>query len=558
MDKEGEQPPARELNLQEPGEERAKAVVPEMSLRTVDETLPSQAGTRPLALTTMRANSQETIVLNPLALHAPTTTPERLELHPVNQAKLDAVERSRIDGTYTPPPEDMIEWQKLNPSKGMREWVIWRNNRKAEAEVAEEKKLRLLPFETRPFNYASLNEGEAPQLHSLCFGGSKGDDEGDGNEKFSPSSVEDNVNDDNLDEALDRLLNSSSSVSPVNGKTLSPEQDENELVDFLRKESERANTERAKTFAVEPTGVEAKKENREVEAPASAQVVKPVLTQKGLMDIIAKQPQALMQKMEWEQKKQCYKEMLSGYESPNGTSINVGVDLTALMFVSAVSESAQMISLMAESDASDKLMKQAEQHREALEKEFKLNMERMKAEHDRAITEAMKIRDNYARSALEAAGAVNQTIQKFDQVQGDKVVNFQLETLKKRALKFERQLAEAAEKHEEELKEKELLCDKQKRELLLERKRNKELEDELRAFEDSVINGTALPNEKTQRKSPDSSPDVPNPKRAKVDLVEGASSPLGEMDKAFKDLADKAKVLKAQGEQRKADRRPHR
>ncbi len=100
----------------------------------------------------------------------------------------------------------------------------------------------------------------------------------------------------------------------------------------------------------------------------AAPVVKLVLTQKGLMEIIAKQPQALMQKMGWEQKKQCYKEMLSGYESPNGTSINVGVDLTALMFVSAVSESAQMISLMAQSEASDKLMKQAEQHREALEK----------------------------------------------------------------------------------------------------------------------------------------------------------------------------------------------
>jgi hypothetical protein len=101
VDKEGEQPPARELNLQEPGEERAKAVVPEMNLRTVDQTLPSQAGTWPLALTRMRANSEEIIVLNPLALHAPTTTPERLKLHPANQAKLDAVERSRIDGTYT-------------------------------------------------------------------------------------------------------------------------------------------------------------------------------------------------------------------------------------------------------------------------------------------------------------------------------------------------------------------------------------------------------------------------------------------------------------------------
>jgi hypothetical protein len=137
--KEREQSLAPELSL------RAQALAREISLRPVDKTLPSQARTQPLALTTMRANSEETIVLNPLALHAPTTTPERLELHPVNQAKLDAVERSRIDGTYTPPPEGMIEWQKLNPSKGMREWVIARNNQKAEAEVAKEKRMKLLP-----------------------------------------------------------------------------------------------------------------------------------------------------------------------------------------------------------------------------------------------------------------------------------------------------------------------------------------------------------------------------------------------------------------------------
>jgi hypothetical protein len=240
--------------------------------------------------------------------------------------------------------------------------------------------------------------------------------------------------------------------------------------------------------------------------------------------------------------------MLSGYESPNGTSVNVGVELTALMLVSAVSEGAQMINHLAQSEASDKLMKQAEQHREALEKEFKLNMERMRAEHDRAINEAMKIRDNYARSALEAASAVNQTILRIDQVQSDKVVNFQLETFKKRALKFEQQLVEATEKHEEELKEKELLYDKQKKELLKERKRNKELEEELRAYEDSVINGTAFPKETTQRKSPDSSPEVPKPKRAKVDLVEDTSLPFNQMN----ELEDKTKALKAQSEQKRA------
>ncbi len=149
----------------------------------------------------------------------------------------------------------------------------------------------------------------------------------------------------------------------------------------------------------------------------------PVLTQQGIIEIIFRQLHALMQKMGWEQKKQCYKEMLSGYESPNGTTMNVAVDLTALMFVSAVSKSAQRKSLMAQSEASDKLMKQAEQHREFLEKEFTQSMARMKGEHEKTITEAVKIRDKYARSAQEAASTVEQTMQKIDQSQSDNVVN---------------------------------------------------------------------------------------------------------------------------------------
>ncbi len=69
------------------------------------------------------------------------------------------------------------------------------------------------------------------------------------------------MNEDNLDDALDRLLNSSSSVSPLIGTTQSPEQ-EDDMVDyseednekeFLRKETERANTMRAKTLEVKYT-----------------------------------------------------------------------------------------------------------------------------------------------------------------------------------------------------------------------------------------------------------------------------------------------------------------
>ncbi len=86
--------------------------------------------------------------------------------------------------------------------------------------------------------------------------------------------------------------------------------------------------------------------------------------------------------------------------------MNVAVGLTALIFGSTVSEHAQMISLLAQSEASDKLAKQAERHRELLEKEFTQSMEHMKAEHEKTITEAIKSRDKYARSAQEATNTL--------------------------------------------------------------------------------------------------------------------------------------------------------
>jgi hypothetical protein len=62
----------------------------------------------------------------------------------------------------------------------------------------------------------------------------------------------------------------------------------------------------------------------------------------------------------------------------------------------------------------------------------------MKAEHEKTITEAVKIRDKYARSALEATNTVEHTMQKIDQAQCDSVINFQLECLKKRAQSMSR------------------------------------------------------------------------------------------------------------------------
>jgi hypothetical protein len=100
----------------------------------------------------------------------------------------------------------------------------------------------------------------------------------------------------------------------------------------------------------------------------------------------------------------------------------------------------------------------------------------MKAEHEKTITEAVKIRGKYARSALEATNTVEQTMQKIDQASSDNMVNFQLECLRKRGAKYEKELQDVTEKYEEELKQREILSDKQKKELIHERKKYKDLE----------------------------------------------------------------------------------
>jgi hypothetical protein len=59
------------------------------------------------------------------------------------------------------------------------------------------------------------------------------------------------------------------------------------------------------------------------------------------------------------------------------------------------------------------------------------------------------------------------------------LINFQLECPRKIFVKYKQQLHEVTEKYEEEIKQKELTCDKQRKELLHERKKNKDLEKEL-------------------------------------------------------------------------------
>jgi hypothetical protein len=524
-----------EITLRAPIDEGAQAPTPELSLRAVDQDMSSwMAGTKSIKLIRMTGGPEE---MSTLGSGPPM----------VNALETGTVELSaEAQGAPT-------------TTQGI-------NAREAAAASAPPPKIRLFSKETRPFNYARLQEDEAPHLHTLSFkenARDKGEESAERasdkkddasfaeTEHYAPSS-----DGSDLGDQMDRLLNGGMPLSRGGSDNNDDAYDDGStLVDYNEDESEddlskvddgfRVNMDDDEDClaqedevgdeqsATHDTGDNSSEGQPSLEQPPASEqatspeirhenvvdpIGKPVLTQQAIMEIIKRQPHAVMQKVGWEQKKQTCKELLSGYESPNGTSMNVAVGLTALMFGSAVSESAQMISLMAQSEASDKLAKQAERHRKLLEKEFTQSMERMRAEHEKTITEAIKSRDKYARSALEATNTVEQTMQKIDQAQCDNVINFQLECLKKRAQKYEQRLQDVTEKYEEELRQKEITSDNQRKELAKERKKNKDLEKELREYEDSVMSGI-VPKAAMSRKSPDSSPDIPTPKRIRTEVI---------------------------------------
>jgi hypothetical protein len=114
----------------------------------------------------------------------------------------------------------------------------------------------------------------------------------------------------------------------------------------------------------------------------------------------------------------------------------------------------------------------------------------MKAEHEKAISAAADLRDGYSRAALEAEAGVEETMQRIERVQGEATINFQIECLRKRALRYESQISEMTIKHDEEMKEKDIVHDKQRKDLLDERNKRKELEKELREYEDRLMSGS--------------------------------------------------------------------
>ncbi len=96
----------------------------------------------------------------------------------------------------------------------------------------------------------------------------------------------------------------------------------------------------------------------------------PILTQQKVMDLIM-QHQALpnntsegLTATTWATKKQGFTDMLSGFRSPTGTTYRVALDLASVLFVSVAAADANRKSLMAQNEAQQKLVVQAEKHRQ--------------------------------------------------------------------------------------------------------------------------------------------------------------------------------------------------
>jgi hypothetical protein len=227
-----------------------------------------------------------------------------------------------------------------------------------------------------------------------------------------------------------------------------------------------------------------------------AESEQPILTQQKVMDLIMQQ-QALSNNTSgsimastWATKKQGFTDMLSGFRSPTGTTYRVALDLASVLFVSVAAADANRMSLMAQNEAQQRLVAQAERHRETLEKEFTLNLERIKEENQKTLDQTIRIREELMKSCQPVNNAG--MLEKMEGNQGEEIVKFQLKFMQARAERLEKDLQDNKEKHESDMLK--LREDNKKKEKDLERERSKikVLEKDLKQCEDSIM-GMGLP-----------------------------------------------------------------
>jgi hypothetical protein len=171
---------------------------------------------------------------------------------------------------------------------------------------------------------------------------------------------------------------------------------------------------------------------------------------------------------------------------------------------------------MAQNEGQQKLVAQAEKHRETLEEEFTLNLKRIREENRKTLDQTIKIREELVRSCKP----VNDEgmLEKIEGNQGAEIVRYQLKVMKAQRDRLEQELQDNVEKHKTDMLK--VLEDNKNKERDLERERIrvKTLEKDLRLYEDSILDiGMARPPRQAQKDEPKIKVEEPESKRFKKD-----------------------------------------
>jgi hypothetical protein len=135
-------------------------------------------------------------------------------------------------------------------------------------------------------------------------------------------------------------------------------------------------------------------------------------------------------------------------------------------------------------------------------------------QNERAISEAKKFREEYARSCALDNG--DKTLQGVGDNQGMAIMTFQMNILQRKATRAEQELKDIKDKHEQELRHERDLNTQKEKIIEQERLKNEQLKEELRIFEENVLQGIMSNESKIKTKSHNESPDSPKHKRIKM------------------------------------------
>ncbi len=141
------------------------------------------------------------------------------------------------------------------------------------------------------------------------------------------------------------------------------------------------------------------------------------------------------------------------------------------MFAAVAAESANQISLIAQHDANEKLVKQTERHREIMEKEFTENLARIKLENQRTIDETIRIRDEFVQMCKPTISVEDDYLRRVDESQNPHIMRMRLEVMSNKIARCENEILNNEDRHERELKQEKALTAIKDQDLLRQRKK---------------------------------------------------------------------------------------